>query len=105
MGAAACAAQVYYRLNSFGSDTTVPEDHLAARPTASATFVALHDSRSADLTGNLLFAWNFLIMKPNELASMSDTQIAGLATSPLAVAWWLATWRLGTLTARAASSA
>ena len=84
--ARACAAQVYFGLSAFGSDTTVLEDYLAARPNASATFVALQDSRSADLTGNFLFAWNFLAMKPIELSAMSDSQIAGLAASPLAVA-------------------
>ena len=84
--ARACAGQVYFGLSAFGSDTSVLEDYLAARPTASATFVALQDSRSADPTGDFLYSWNFMAMKPSELSAMSDSQIAGLAASPLAVA-------------------
>jgi hypothetical protein len=66
--ARACAAQVYFGLSAFGADT----------------FVLLQDSRSADLTGNMLYAWNFVATKPSELGSMSDSQIATLAASPLA---------------------
>jgi hypothetical protein len=82
--ARACAAQVYFGLSAFGADTTVLEQYLAERPAASATFVLLQDSRSADLTGNMLYAWNFVATKPSELGSMSDSQIATLAASPLA---------------------
>jgi len=82
--ARACAAQVYYGLSGFGADTTVLEDYLAARPAASATFVLLQDSRSTDLTGSMLYAWNFVAMKPSELSGLIDNQIATLASSPLA---------------------
>lgn len=80
----ACASQVYYGLSAFGANTTVLEQYLAARPAASATFVTLQDSRSADLTGNMLYAWNFIATKPSELGGMSDNQISTLASSPLA---------------------
>ena len=82
--ARACAAQVYFGLSAFGADTTVLEQYLAERPAASATFVLLQDSRSQDLTGNMLYAWNFMATKPSELGNMSDGQIATLAASPLA---------------------
>ncbi len=82
--ARACAAQVHFGLSAFGADTTVLEQYLAARPAASATFVLLQDSRSADLTGNMLYASNFVATKPSELGHVGDSQIVGLATSPLA---------------------
>ena len=80
----ACAAEVYFSSSAFGSDTTVLESYLAARPAASAVFVELQDSRSQDLTGNLIFQWNFIPLKPPELANYSDNGITVMATSPLA---------------------
>ena len=80
----ACAAEQYYTGTAFGGDTSVLEDYLAARPAASATFVALQDSRSADLTGDLLFGWNFVPLKPSELSAVRDSALTALAASPLA---------------------
>ena len=80
----ACASVVYFSSTVFGSDTSVLEAYLAARPAAAATFVELQDSTSADLTGNLLYGWNFVPMRPPELSGYSENGLTVLAASPLA---------------------